>query len=210
MKIPTKKIIIATLLTIEVLVVPFLANAGTPEEEQFCQSAYKMSCDDYKLKNSTDGQIDKEAKESQEKFCQSAYGKSCAEYECQTKYGKSCQAQSDQLRMASGQGFKLPLDFLTVQTPDGKKQGKSIFANKDYAQYGVLLGTFLRVIDILIYIIGSVALLTLVAAGIIMIANHGDEAWVTKGKGMMLYSILGVIFALLSFAVVNVITSILA
>ena len=140
--------------------------------------------------------------------------KNDAEKVCQDKYGTSCQGQADKLRMTSGQGFKLPLDFLTLETKDknGKvqKQGTSFFYNKDYSKYGVLLGTLLRVIDILIYVIGSVALLTLVVAGIMMIANHGDEGWVTKGKDMMLYSILGVLFALLSFAVVNVITSILS
>ncbi len=120
------------------------------------------------------------------------------------------------IRNASGQGFKLPLNFLTLTTKDSKgnkvTQGQSIFANKDYPveKYGVLLGTFLRIIDILVYVIGSLALLTLIVAGIMMIANHGDEGWVTKGKGMMLYSILGVIFALLSFIFVNIVTSLLS
>ncbi len=155
-----------------------------------------LSCDQM---NAVNAQIESEQK---------------AEADCKAKFGTTCAEQGGKIQMASGQGFKLPLDFLTLETKDknGKvqKQGTSIFYNKDYSKYGVLLGTLLRVIDILIYVIGSVALLTLVVAGIMMIANHGDEGWVTKGKDMMLYSILGVLFALLSFAVVNVITSILS
>lgn len=135
---------------------------------------------------------------------------------CQNKYGTSCAEYAQKARNASGQGFKLPLNFLTLTTKDSKgnkvTQGQSIFANKDYPveKYGVLLGTSLRIIDILVYVIGSLALLTLIVAGIMMIANHGDEGWVTKGKGMMLYSILGVIFALLSFIFVNIVTSLLS
>lgn len=120
-------------------------------------------------------------------------------------------------KMASGQGFKLPLSFLTVTQADkdgnpiaGTTSGTSIFSNNQYKGQSVLTGLILRVIDILVYVLGSVAMLTFIVAGILMIANHGDEAWVTKGKDMMFYSILGVIFALLSFIIVNIVTSLLS
>lgn len=202
----TTKIIIAALL-LETLLIPSVSFADTPTytaaQEAACLKQSGSKCEDQSAFGNTQDTMNAEL---------DAAAAQDAEKVCQEKYGTSCQAQADKLRMTSGQGFKLPLDFLTLETKDknGKvqKQGTSIFYSKDYSKYGVLLGLLLRVIDILIYVIGSVALLTLVVAGIMMIANHGDEGWVTKGKDMMFYSILGVLFALLSFAVVNVVTSI--
>ena len=173
-----------------------------------------MSCSELQAKKTGEFQEKntQEQNEAMEKACQDEGYENCQEKICQTKYKTSCAVHSDKVANASGQGFKLPLDFLSLKTKDKdgklKQQGKSIFMNKDYKQYGVLIGTLLRVIDILILVIGSVAMLTLIVGGIFMIANHGDEAWVTKGKGMMLYSILGLLFAFLSFALVNIITSI--
>jgi len=62
----------------------------------------------------------------------------------------------------------------------------------------------------MVYVIGSLAMITLIIAGLFMITNHGDDAWVSKGKTMMLYSLLGILFALLSFALVNLIQTALA
>lgn len=122
---------------------------------------------------------------------------------------KNCAEKAAAMKSIQGAGFKLNLDALTL-TSGGEKSGSAIFTNKDYAQYGVIVGTLLRITDILILLIGSLSMLTLVIAGIFMITNHGDEAWVTKGKSMMLYAILGMLVALLSFAIVNVIQSALA
>ncbi len=122
---------------------------------------------------------------------------------------KSCEEKYEAEKNRQGSGFKFNLNALAL-TSGGEKQGKAIFANQDYAKYGVVVGTLLRVTDILIMLIGSLAMITLIIAGIFMITNHGDEAWVTKGKTMMLYSILGILFALLSFAFVNIIQSALA
>lgn len=188
------------------------------EKENKCK--YKdgyASCADKEAKEKawkiTEKAIEEAAKVMEEEKCIEDGYASCKEKICQEKYKTSCAMHADQVRSASGQNFKLPLDFLSLKTKgkDGKlkQQGKSIFVNKDYTKdYGVLIGTLLRVIDIMILVIGSVAMLTLIVGGIFMIANHGDEAWVTKGKGMMLYSILGLLFAFLSFALVNIITSI--
>lgn len=141
-----------------------------------------------------------------EKDCQDPSKNKGVKYE-------SCAEKQAALKNRQGAGFKLNLNSLTVtqgSEKDKKRSGSAIFANKDYAKYGVIVGTLLRVTDILIMLIGSLAMLTLVVAGIFMIINHGDEAWVTKGKTMMLYSILGVLFALLSFALVSTIQSALA
>jgi hypothetical protein len=191
---------------------PTVVSAFTDAEEAACQKQSGTSCADKDAFSSTSEEAMKEALDAAEAKdleaqCQKAYKKSCAE----------AKKDADGQKMASGQGFKLPLGFLTVTQTDkdgnavpGTTSGTSIFSNNKYKSYGVLTGLLLRVIDILVYVIGSVAMLTFIVAGIFMITNHGDEAWVTKGKDMMFYSILGVLFALLSFIVVNVVTSLLS
>ncbi|MCX6734099.1 MAG: hypothetical protein NTX63_04820 [Candidatus Peregrinibacteria bacterium] len=209
-------------------------DLSTPAEKQekYCQLVYKMSCSDYTKANATPAEkkalddaaaATKAAEDACNSTAQTMYGKdmSCIELEqareadCKNPAKNnnvqytSCAAKAAAQRNIQGAGFKLNLNSLTL-TSGGQKQGSAIFANKDYAKYGVIVGTLLRVMDILILLIGSLAMLTLVLAGIFMIANHGDEAWVTKGKTMMLYAILGMLVALLSFAIVNVIQSALA
>ncbi len=183
-------------------------NCAENEKEADCEQASlsefdsSFSCEDLDIAR-YDREKEREAEREAE--CQKKYQK-----KYKTKNKISCAEYAELMRTKSGQGFKVPLNFLTLKGKDGKRQGESIFQNKKYAEHGVFIGTLLRVIDILVYVIGSVALLTLIAGGIFMIANHGDEAWVTKGKDMMFYSILGLLFALLSFVFVNAVTSILS
>ena len=179
---------------------------ATPAEDPAAASARQdAECKAYTKTNPTYGKQEltcAEMKQADEaaalKVCTDAHYANCAEYD-------------KAVQNSSGQGFKLNLDAFTL-TSNGQKQGQAIFNNPNYdvKKYGPIVATLLTVIDILVKLIGSFAMLTLITAGIFMIANHGDEAWVTKGKGMMLYSILGILFALLSYALVNVIQSALA
>ncbi len=259
MKTKIKIISLGLLITFSI---PSIAISATAKEEQYCQTAYEMSCDEYRQKNFTPAEQAADDAAKKEQYCQTAYKTSCAEYTrlnatpaekaaaadaktaadaaaeedsaCKSaskdQFGeemgcaafnqkleniciaagyKSCGEKAVAEKNLRGTGFKLNLNALTL-TSGGQKSGSAIFQNKDYAKYGVIVGTLMRVIDILIMLIGSLAMLTLVIAGIFMITNHGDEAWVNKGKTMMLYSILGILAALLSFAIVNVIQSALA
>jgi|GEM_PF-2365751 len=163
----------------------------------------------------------KEAEEAEretarQQFCKDNYGATCKEYrekrekECKNAGYRDCAQREEALKNTGGTGFKLNLDALTLTSND-QKSGKELFKNKEYTKkYGVVLGIILRIIDIMVYVIGSLAMITLIIAGLFMITNHGDDAWVSKGKTMMLYSLLGILFALLSFALVNLIQTALA
>lgn len=58
-----------------------MAYAATAEQEKFCQSAYKMSCEDYFLQNASDKEIDEKVKQNQEQECKNKGYSSCAEYD---------------------------------------------------------------------------------------------------------------------------------
>lgn len=170
--------------------------------QQSCKEKYGMSC---------------ESEDARQQYCKDNYKMSCEDYaqkreeDCKNAgYPEGCAQREEALKNTGGTGFKLNLDALTL-TSNGQKSGKELFKNEEYTKkYGVVLGIILRVIDIMIYVIGSLAMITLIIAGLFMITNHGDDAWVSRGKTMMLYSLLGILAALLSFALVNLIQTALA
>lgn len=223
MKTKNLSISLLVIITLATLMVPGMVIAQAAPAAPAAPTAAETAAAEKAAtdKAAADAKTAADAVATEEYACKSAskdrFGEelSCAKYLlkldgiCKGEGYKNCAEKATAEKNLRGTGFKLNLDALTL-TSGGQKSGSAIFQNKDYAQYGVIVGTILRVIDILIMLIGSLAMLTLVIAGIFMIANHGDEAWVTKGKTMMLYSILGILVALLSFAIVNVIQSALA
>lgn len=170
--------------------------------ESFCQGKYETSCKDAGLLSPTAA-----AKDMAEEKCKDeSGGLSCEEKvreeACQKTYHTTCDNVNNSL---SGSAAKLDLAPLTLDA-NGQKTGKS-FYNNEYAQYGLVVGTIFKVVDIMMLVIGSFSFLTLIVAGTLMIINHGDEAWVTKGKGMIFAAIIGLIVAIISFAIVQVIQS---
>ena len=59
------------------------------------------------------------------------------------------------------------------------------------------------VINILLYILGAVAVVMIVIGGIKYTVSGGDSSAVTSAKNTILYAIVGIIVAVLAFAIVN-------
>ena len=71
-------------------------------------------------------------------------------------------------------------------------------------------GIFTTIVNILLYIIGAVAVIMLIIGGIRYVTSGGDSSAVTAAKNTILYAIIGIIIALLAYAIVNfVLTSLL-
>lgn len=69
-------------------------------------------------------------------------------------------------------------------------------------------GLFKKITNVLLFIIGAVSVIMLVIGGIRYTISSGDQNQVTAAKNTILYAIVGIIVALLAYAVVNfVITS---
>ena len=60
-----------------------------------------------------------------------------------------------------------------------------------------------RVVNILLYIIGAAAVIMIIFGGFKYITSGGDSAGVTSAKNTILYAVIGLIVALLAFAIVN-------
>lgn len=60
-----------------------------------------------------------------------------------------------------------------------------------------------NVINVIIGLVGVVAVVVMILGGITFITSQGDSAKVTKAKNTILYGIVGLVVAMLAFAIVN-------
>lgn len=66
------------------------------------------------------------------------------------------------------------------------------------------------IVNILLYLIGIIAVIMLIIGGIRYAVSGGDQAAVTAAKNTILYAIIGLVVAIFAYAIVNwVLTSIL-
>ena len=67
---------------------------------------------------------------------------------------------------------------------------------------------FKDIINVLLYIIGAIAVIMIVVGGLRYVLSGGDSSAVTGAKNTILYAVVGLIVALLAYAIVNfVVTS---
>lgn len=64
-------------------------------------------------------------------------------------------------------------------------------------------GVFKTITNVLLFIIGAISVIMLIIGGIRYTISGGDSAAVTSAKNTILYAIVGIIVALLAYAVVN-------
>jgi hypothetical protein len=64
-------------------------------------------------------------------------------------------------------------------------------------------GIFQTITNVLLFIIGAISVIMLIIGGIRYTISGGDSAAVTSAKNTILYAIVGIIVALLAYAVVN-------
>ena len=60
-----------------------------------------------------------------------------------------------------------------------------------------------RIVNTIIFVIGIVAVVMIILGGINYATSQGDPSKVKKGKDTILYGIIGLVVALLAFAIVN-------
>jgi Type IV secretion system pilin len=79
-------------------------------------------------------------------------------------------------------------------------------ANTDFGNLNQeeLAGLILSVAVILVYLIGAVAVLAIIVGGILLIFGKGDQGW-----SIIKNAIFGLVICILSFTIVNLITSVL-
>ena len=63
--------------------------------------------------------------------------------------------------------------------------------------------TVKTVTDVLLFIVGAVAVITIILGGIRYVTSNGDSTQITAAKNTILYSVIGLVVALLAYAIVN-------
>lgn len=61
--------------------------------------------------------------------------------------------------------------------------------------------------NVLLFVIGAVAVIMIIIGGIRYTTSNGDSSQVTAAKNTILYGVVGVIVALLAYAIVNFVVS---
>ncbi len=69
-------------------------------------------------------------------------------------------------------------------------------------------GVFKTVTNVMLYIIGAISVIMLIIGGIRYVVSGGESSAVTGAKNTILYAVIGIIVAIIAYALVNfVITS---
>lgn len=66
---------------------------------------------------------------------------------------------------------------------------------------------FVTVTNVLLFVIGAVAVIMLIIGGVRYVVSAGDQAAVTGAKNTIMYAIIGIVVAFLAYAAVNFVSS---
>jgi hypothetical protein len=64
-------------------------------------------------------------------------------------------------------------------------------------------GIFRTIVNILLFIVGAIAVIMLVIGGLRYVTSNGDQNAVTGAKNTIMYAIIGIVVAFLAYAAVN-------
>ena len=87
-----------------------------------------------------------------------------------------------------------------MNTAAGKAEGT-------VASDTALTGTVQKIINVILYIIGILAVVMIIIGGIQYTTSAGDQNAVTKAKNTILYGIVGLVIAVLAYAIVSFVIS---
>jgi hypothetical protein len=90
----------------------------------------------------------------------------------------------------------------TSPTLTGDEQAQCYFQ-----QDNPILAFILQVINFLTQVIGTLAMVLIIAGGVLMIISEGDENRLQKGKGILETAIVGLIIAMFSYIIVRFVQS---
>lgn len=75
--------------------------------------------------------------------------------------------------------------------------------NGGTAASGNLMDLIKKIINVVLGVVGIIAVVMMIIGGISFITSQGDAGKVTKARNTILYGVVGLIVALLAFAIVN-------
>lgn len=100
------------------------------------------------------------------------------------------------------------LGFMTLAAPAyvGASPASQIGSGSDAAGgsgAASLGGTIKTIINVLLYLLGAIAVVMIVIGGIKYTTSNGDSSSITSAKNTILYSVIGLVVAIMAYAIVN-------
>lgn len=90
---------------------------------------------------------------------------------------------------------------------DAKSQVQSGLSNVSGASTGDdLPGIASKVVNVMLFIVGILAVIMIIFSGIRYITAHGDKGQVESAKNTLIYSIVGLVVAIIAYAIVSWVT----
>jgi len=80
---------------------------------------------------------------------------------------------------------------------------KGLKATNDQANPATLQDQLKIVVNVLLFVLGAIAVIMIVVGGIRYTTSNGDSSAITSAKNTILYSVIGLVVALLAYAIVN-------
>ena len=93
-----------------------------------------------------------------------------------------------------------PVDTYALTAREGADSAKTEEHPAEVTGNG---GVFQTITNVLLFIIGAISVIMLIIGGIRYVVSGGDSSAVTSAKNTILYAIVGIIVALLAYALVN-------
>jgi hypothetical protein len=93
-----------------------------------------------------------------------------------------------------------PVDTFALTAAEGANSAKTAEQPSTVTGDG---GVFQKITNVLLFIIGAISVIMLIIGGIRYVVSGGDSSAVTAAKNTILYAIVGIIVALLAYALVN-------
>ncbi len=81
-----------------------------------------------------------------------------------------------------------------ANSAQGKDQQEDLFGEE---------GVFKTITNVLLFVIGAISVIMLIIGGIRYVVSGGDAGAVTSAKNTILYAIVGIVVAILAYAMVN-------
>lgn len=79
----------------------------------------------------------------------------------------------------------------------------------DIQSHSGVVALLVNVISLFVKVISSISLIVFIIGALLVITSEGKEDVLEKGKSAMLYSVIGIIVALMSFVIVTFVRSVL-
>lgn len=64
-------------------------------------------------------------------------------------------------------------------------------------------GVFKTITNVMLFVIGAISVIMLIIGGIRYVLSGGDSSAITAAKNTILYAVVGIVVAILAFAIVN-------